>query len=244
PNTKYRISYDLKIENQAQCYLFCYEFNAAGSASGGLVSSTGRWSTNGKWETVSYDFTTASTTRTVRLDLLHNGVAGTSYWDHLCLVKDGVTENTPKLTDNADGTLTLQAGKLYSKTALSEANVSYILRWPADISAQESTVSVWDAANTKTLKTAGAAAGKVCVPSAEKQYFTIVFEAPDRMLIGPLSMTVNYGDFDESGTTDATDVIAQKTALLAQNCTDFNDLTGDTQIDVRDLVRIKKYAAQ
>ncbi len=102
---KYILSYKLKITpngggNGAQCYAVLYEFDGGGSASGGLISSTGRWNTlNGEYETVTYEFTTKSTTKKLRIDLMHNAVAGTSYWDDVTVVK-AQSEPEPELSDN------------------------------------------------------------------------------------------------------------------------------------------------
>ncbi len=92
PSAKYILTYQLKIEPKgsgtgAQCYALMYEFNHSGSPSGGLLSTTGRWNTNdGAYETITYEFTTKSTTEKIRIDLMHNGVAGTSYWDNVSVV--------------------------------------------------------------------------------------------------------------------------------------------------------------
>ncbi len=92
PSANYILTYQLKIEpkgsgNGAQCYALIYEFNHSGSASGGLISTTGRWNTNnGAYETITYEFTTGKDTEKIRIDLMHNGVAGTSYWDDVSIV--------------------------------------------------------------------------------------------------------------------------------------------------------------
>ncbi|MCQ2449857.1 MAG: hypothetical protein MJ132_06680, partial [Clostridia bacterium] len=110
PDTTYILSYKLKIDNvkdgnNAQCYAFLYTFNAQGTPSGGLLTSTGRWNTaNGAYETVTYTFKTAADTKTARVDLMHNGVAGTSYWDDVTVKETEPSEDDDAILKN--GTFT------------------------------------------------------------------------------------------------------------------------------------------
>lgn len=109
PSKTYELSYKLKIENKsqgnnAQCYALVYEFAANGAqCAGGLISSTGRWNTvNGEYETVTYQFTTNVNTKTARVDLMHNGVAGTSYWDAVTIKEVTAPEEDNAVLKNGD----------------------------------------------------------------------------------------------------------------------------------------------
>ena len=108
PSTTYELSYKLKIKNEkdgnnAQCYAFLYTFDAGGTPSGGLIDSSGRWNTqSGEYETVSYQFKTGENTKTARVDLMHNGVAGTSYWDDVSVKEITLPEIDTAILKNGD----------------------------------------------------------------------------------------------------------------------------------------------
>lgn len=94
PGETYVVSYQLYIEdvnasgNDAQCYAYLYEFDSTGkTCGGGLVKSTGRWVSKNRWEEISFKYTMSETTQSIRLDFLHNAVAGISYWDEVVIEK-------------------------------------------------------------------------------------------------------------------------------------------------------------
>lgn len=95
----YIVSYKLFIEdiskdgNDAQCYALINEFNNSGTASSRLIDGSGRWFSTGDWEEVSFEYTVSDSTKYIRLDLFHNAVKGTSYWDDIKIEKKQADED-------------------------------------------------------------------------------------------------------------------------------------------------------
>lgn len=85
----YIISYAIKISTGAQAIPLVYEFDEnSGIVNVGkeVLASYAKYATNG-WETVSFRYTVNESTRFLRLDFLHNAIAGTSYWDAFSITK-------------------------------------------------------------------------------------------------------------------------------------------------------------
>lgn len=100
----YTISYAIKIETGAQAIPLVFEFDEnSGVVNAGkeVQASYAKYATSG-WETVSFRYTVGENTKFLRLDFLHNAVAGTSYWDAFSITKatdDGADiPNTPAQT--------------------------------------------------------------------------------------------------------------------------------------------------
>lgn len=265
PLTEYTVSYRLKIEpnysggNGAQCYSFFYEFDNSGAPSGGLIAESGRWNTQkGDWETVSFNIVTGANTKTARIDLMHNGVAGISYWDDVnCVAKNGV-ENTACLTNSSlmENGVALSGNGCYicCSTLMSQSKASYMLAFDGLMEGTgKAEVTVYDPDNnaelikTELRMTDMAAHYKIAVPSPDAKVLCLKFSLKDAksnsaLHICNITMRINYGDFDNSGLASAGDLIIMQKALVGKaEVNEFFDLNGDGLYNIKDLVRLKKY---
>ena len=105
PSTTYELSYDLKIVpnpaggNSAQCIPVLHDFGDGRNPLSNTLTVIAKYNTaNGDFEKVTYRYTTSADTNAIRLDLMHNGVAGTSYWDNVKFEKVSVETVYPQST--------------------------------------------------------------------------------------------------------------------------------------------------
>ncbi len=269
PSTTYELSYKLKIApnagggNGAQCYAYVYEFNEGGTPTGGLIDSTGRWNTaNGDYETVTYQFTTGADTKTARIDLLHNGVAGTSYWDDVKVLEviSSTEEETPVLSESSkiyNGVKIEGDNSYLACVALpSNSNSSYALRFDGLIqNSGKVRVTVYRSDMTTVVKRAelllndSISHNSIAVPSsATEEYYvriTLVDANEDSSLhIGNVSMKLNKGDFDNNGSIASDDFVTLQNVLLGiTSVNEWCDLNGDSAVNIVDLVKLKRYAS-
>ena len=98
----YTISYAIKVETGAQAIPLVFEFDEnlnVVNAGKEVQASYGKYAASG-WETVSFQYTVSENTKLLRLDFLHNAVAGNSYWDDFSIVKV-VDDETGDGTDSS-----------------------------------------------------------------------------------------------------------------------------------------------